>query len=70
MFSFFKKSPKEDVVFTESHSVEVGDYYVGEINVGENGKFSFRVSPHVGVYWRLTEDRLEKILAKLKELNA
>lgn len=71
MFSFRKKPevPKEDVVFTESHSVEVNQYYVGSINVGKNGKFSFEVSPHNAFSWRLTEDRLEKILSKVKELN-
>ena len=72
MSSFFKKSQealKEDVVFTENHSVEIADNYVGSISVDKSGKYSLRLVPSC-FYVTLTEERLEKILAKLKDLNA
>ena len=72
MSSFFKKSQealKEDVVFTENHSVEIADSYVGSIRVHNSDKYSLHLAPN-NFYVTLTEERLEKILAKLKDLNA
>ncbi len=61
--------PKEDVVFTENHSVEMADDYVGSIEADKNGRYRLRLIPNY-TYVTLTEARLETILTKLKELNA